>query len=395
MGDLTWLMIVVAIIPPIIIMLLIYAKDKHDKEPPGLLFKCAIFGAISVVFSLILEMITMQMIPEIMHTNNSIAYYAVLAFLGIAAVEETGKYLALRLATWRNRNFNYTFDGIVYSVYASLGFALVENIVYVIKHGMNTGLLRAVTAIPGHASFGVYMGFFYGYAKFYEVAGNQKKKRSNLWLGWLTAVLLHGFYDFFALSGTKLTIALYFVFIVAVDIIVIIQVFRSAKNDTPIYQAYQQPVYQMQFRQVYQNPYYAQQMQGAYRAPVYLQQQYGMYPQGNVPMQPGAGAANPYMPPQNGVGAANPYMPPQGGAGAANPYMQPQSGVGAVNPYMPPQNGVGAVNPYMQPSGGVRPGNPYAQQAGGYTGQGINQAQMTGGYGNKADSEGETGELRR
>ena len=378
-NNLSWVMIAVAVIPPLLLMIFINKKDKHDKEPLGLLFKCAFFGALSVIFSLIGEEITMRVIPDVMHSTSSIAYYAVLAFLGVAVVEETGKYLALRLATWRDPNFNYTFDGIVYSVYASLGFALVENIVYVIRFGGATGLLRAVTAIPGHASFGVYMGFFYGNAKFYEVAGNRSKKSFNLWMGWLTAVILHGFYDFFAMSHTDASAIFFFAFIIGLDVIVIVQVFRSAKNDTPIYQTYRAPMYQMQFRQVYQNPYYAQQMQGAYRAPVYLQQQYGGPAPGYGAQNPYAAAgqstvANPYV--QNGQGyGANPNA--QGGQGyRANAYAQNGQGYGA-NPYA--QNGQGyGANPYAQ-NGQNYGAGPYGQAA-----QNV-----------PMDPEGETGHLRR
>ena len=368
----SWLMILVAVVPPVIIMLLIYAKDKHEKEPPGLLFKCALFGAISVLFSLLLEQFTMAVIPKITFSSSSVLYYFVLAFVGVAAVEETGKYLALRLATWRNPNFNYTFDGIVYSVYASLGFALVENIVYVINHGLQTGLMRAITAIPGHASFGVYMGFFYGYAKFYEVAGNRNKMRTNLWLGWLTAVLLHGFYDFLAFNSRETTMVLFFVFIVVVDIVVIFQIFRSAKNDTPIYRTYQQPPYQMQFRQVYQNPCYVQPAQGTYRAPTYLQQQYGMYP-----------PVNPYVQPGAGVGRVNPYSQPGAGAGGANPYVQPGAGVGRANPYSQQNGGYN----------GVRGMNDRTSQ--GYGGQNGMTGRPSANYGHSSDPEGETGELHR
>ena len=363
----SWLMIVVAVVPPIVIMLLIYAKDRHEREPIGLLLLCALSGALSVLFSLLLEELSMTIISKTLYSAHPNVQYAVLAFLGIAAVEETGKFLALRLTTWKNRHFNYTFDGIVYSVYVSLGFALVENIIYVIGHGMQTGLLRAITAIPGHASFGVYMGFFYGYAKFYEVAGNRSKKTQNLWFGWLSAMLLHGFYDFFALRGTQASMVFFMAFIIAMDVIVIVQVFRSAKNDTPIYRAYRQPPYRMQFQQVYQNPYYAQQMQGTYRAPVYLQQQYGT-PPGGAYGSSGGGQRSPYAP------QSSPYGPQGGGQGSSyaprsgngNPYAQ--QGGSATDPYG--QRSGGTVNPYAQQDAGrgnpyaPRSGNPYAQQGG-------------------------------
>ncbi len=263
-----WIMIAVAVIPPLLLMVFINSRDKHEKEPVGLLVKCAIFGALSVIFSIVMEMITLPMIQEAFYGRAGILMYFLEAFLGIAVVEETGKYIMLRLGTWKNPNFNYTFDGIVYSVYVSLGFALVENIVYVIQNGMETGFIRAVTAIPGHASFGVYMGYYYGLAKFWEVAGNKGKCRGNLWTGWLVAVLLHGFYDFCALSGKEGLLILFFVFIVAMDIAVVVQIVKSSKHDTPIYRTYQNTMYQVSFRQAYQNPYGTQQ-------PQYLQYQYG------------------------------------------------------------------------------------------------------------------------
>ena len=211
----------------------------------------------------------------------------------------------------------------------------MENILYVVQYGTGTALLRAITAIPGHASFGVYMGYYYGLAKFYEVAGDRKKKQNYLWLGWLSATLLHGFYDFCALSGNQVLTVIFLVFIVALDIVVLVQIHTASKNDTPIYRTYQQPVYRVPFYQAYQTPYYGQVQgnQGPYQ-PTYLQQQYGHY------VNP---YANPYANPNT-----NPQLP---GAGQRNPYANPYAN-SYVNPQTPAQGAgqrTGQGNPYANP----------------------------------------------
>jgi RsiW-degrading membrane proteinase PrsW (M82 family) len=338
-SEFSWLLFLFAVIPPIILMIFIYTRDKHEREPIGLLVKCGAFGALSVIFAFLGEQLTMYLINTGLSNAHRLVGIAVTAFLGVAVVEETGKFLALRLATWKNRYFNYTFDGIVYSVFVSLGFALVENILYVVQYGTGTALLRAITAIPGHASFGVYMGYYYGLAKFYEVAGDRKKKRNYLWLGWLSATLLHGFYDFCALSGNQVLTVIFLVFIVALDIVVLVQIHTASKNDTPIYRTYQQPVYRVPFYQAYQTPYYGQVPgnQGPYQ-PTYLQQQYGHY------VNP---YANPYANPNT-----NPQVP---GAGQRNPYANPYAN-SYVNPQTPAQGAgqrtgqrTGQGNPYANP----------------------------------------------
>ena len=317
--------LLVAVLPPLFIMILLNVKDKKEKEPKGLLFLCVVGGALSTIFSIILENLNMSVITNIFDGEKSFGFYAVEALLGVAVVEELGKYIALRIITWKNRNFDYTFDGIVYSVFVSLGFAVTENILYVIKYGLQTGLLRAVTAIPGHMSFGVYMGYFYGLAKFYQVAGYKSKKTANLWIGYLTAVLMHGLYDFLAFSQREISMWFFFIFSISMDIFVFVQIHQSAKNDTPIYQTYQRPQNQVPFHQVYQNPYYTPQ---GYVPPQYLQQQYGGpyrgMPNGNLYAPQGQRIPN-YGNPQM-QGGQYPY-----GANPVNPQSQGYNSEGATD----------------------------------------------------------------
>jgi protease PrsW len=111
----------------------------------------------------------------------------------VALIEEFSKFIFVRWVLYPNKNFNEPFDGIVYAVTVSLGFAGLENILYVLgdNGGVETAILRMFTAVPAHASFGVLMGYFLGKAKF----EHQKAHHAFYALG--VAALFHGAYDYF------------------------------------------------------------------------------------------------------------------------------------------------------------------------------------------------------
>lgn len=114
------------------------------------------------------------------------------AFFKVALIEEFSKFLFVRFILFPNRNFNEPFDGIVYAVMVSMGFATLENILYVFHYGYGTGVLRMFTAVPAHATFGVMMGYFLGLARF-------SHRRTLLYsvVALLAATLFHGAYDYF------------------------------------------------------------------------------------------------------------------------------------------------------------------------------------------------------
>ncbi|RYF84744.1 MAG: GNAT family N-acetyltransferase, partial [Chitinophagaceae bacterium] len=117
---------------------------------------------------------------------------AVLAFLVVALTEELGKFLVLRFYAYPKKSFDEPLDGIVYAVVIGMGFATLENVLYVQKYGMETAFLRMFLAVPAHATFGVLMGYHAGNAKFDRVNSNRL-----LFTGLAWAVLFHGLYDFF------------------------------------------------------------------------------------------------------------------------------------------------------------------------------------------------------
>ena len=143
-----------ALLPAIYLMRYIYRKDTVEKEPPMLLMSLLIYGVIAALISIILENIGTKVLNSLMD-QSTVGYTLVLAFAVVAVVEEGAKFAMLKRRTWNDMNFNYRFDGIVYAVFVSLGFAAFENIGYVLGYGLSVAPARALLAIPGHMCFGV------------------------------------------------------------------------------------------------------------------------------------------------------------------------------------------------------------------------------------------------
>ena len=133
----------------------------------------------------------------------------------VALSEEGFKYLLLKKRTWYSSEFNCQFDGVVYAVFVALGFALWENISYVLMYGLGTAAVRAVTAVPGHACFGVFMGAFYGLAKRYDNFGDEYRSRRCRRFAVLVPVLLHGFWDFDLSIPSPWATVVFYVFVLA------------------------------------------------------------------------------------------------------------------------------------------------------------------------------------
>jgi RsiW-degrading membrane proteinase PrsW (M82 family) len=181
----------ISIAPVLIIALYIYHRDKYEKEPLSALIEALFAGAMIVLPAVLIE--SVLTLP--VRTSGSIMSAGYNGFIVAGLTEEGLKFLALFLFFWRNKNFTEKFDGIVYSVFIALGFAGVENIMYVFKGGYGVGITRALTAVPAHALFGIIMGYYFGQAKF-----SPARRGIYLFFAFAIPVLFHGLYDFLLLA---------------------------------------------------------------------------------------------------------------------------------------------------------------------------------------------------
>ena len=217
-----------AVIPAIFLLIQVYKADRLEKEPTRLLVSLVFLGILSTLIAVILEEIGQYLISPL--DPNSFIYNFILYYIIVGYAEEWGKYIMLKRRTWKNPAFNCQFDGVVYAVYVSLGFALWENIQYVSIYGLTTALVRAVTAVPGHACFGVFMGIFYGMAKRYEFAGDSAQSKRYRLYAVVVPAFIHGTYDFTATMGGGATLA-FFIFIAIIFFIASRLVKNMAMND--------------------------------------------------------------------------------------------------------------------------------------------------------------------
>jgi len=194
-------LLVIAIAPGIFLLWFFFHKDRYEPEPLRLLFLTFILGATSTVPAIVIEMASSSLISEpkvpILEPFQLFLYL----FTSVAVVEELCK-LGAALPAYFSKRFNEPMDGIVYCAASALGFATVENIMYVLRHGWLTAIVRAFLSVPGHAFFGATMGYYLGLARFY-------KGRRLIAYAVLVPVILHTAYNFISSLGLGI-ISLFF-----------------------------------------------------------------------------------------------------------------------------------------------------------------------------------------
>lgn len=182
-----------AVAPIVIILFYLFFRDKYEKEPILLLVTGLFFGVVISFPVIFFEKFISGFSPE---GDISEAFFT--SFFVAALVEEFFKFIVLFFLVWKNKNFNEPFDGIVYSVFVSLGFAGFENVLYVfnpVAGGFETAFLRAIFSVPGHALFGVFMGYYFSFSKFIP----QRKKFFGF-LAFFVPFVFHATYDFILLA---------------------------------------------------------------------------------------------------------------------------------------------------------------------------------------------------
>ena len=229
----TNILLFVAVFPPILLIAYVYRSDKIEKEPVSLLLKLVLYGMISILPAVIFEMV-FEFLLKFVFPEGSTYFHLLDCFLVIALAEEGVKYFILKKWMWDHPHFNYRFDAIVYAVCIGLGFALAENILYVLAGGLTTGLIRAVTAIPAHAINAVFMGYYFGQAKRAEHMGHPASSRFFLNVALVLPIILHGFYDFCAMEGTPFFEKTFIGFVILMDVLALFRIRKSSREDSPV-----------------------------------------------------------------------------------------------------------------------------------------------------------------
>ena len=251
------ILLILAAGPAIALCIYVFSKDRVEKEPLGLLLSLMFFGALIAIPVSIFESklsiaidnffanFAVSYTPDgyyVLTESGNFWYNAAVAFIGVALIEEGFKWIVLFIITRNNKNFNSYFDGIVYAVFVSLGFALLENVLYVFDYGFSTGLSRMFTAIPGHFFFAVMMGWNYSN---WHVRRDANRLIDRLMLpnsipcnkylanSLIVPVLLHGFYDLCCFNTSEFWSVVFIVFLIIMYIFCFNKVRQLSKADAP------------------------------------------------------------------------------------------------------------------------------------------------------------------
>lgn len=310
----------------------------------SLLVWLAVLGAVSTIPAVVVELVGGVLLYYMGLESGTAVYELVNCFFIVAMIEELGKFLGMLILTWKNKNFDHSYDGVIYGVCSSLGFATLENILYVFQGGIGLGILRAVTAIPLHCSCGVIMGYFYSKAR--ENANKGEGAAGNMLIAYFSTMGIHGLYDF-VLSIDDTSVILCILVLILSVVLMFLLISHAAKNDHII-----------AVNPIWVNPYNFRYIpMCGYNQP----NMYGQNMQYNQPNVYGKWQ-NTFQP--NAYGQTNQYNNQQSGYGRQPRYGQ-QSGYGQQpGQYNQPGSYTQQPGQYNQPSSGYSQPQRYDQQNG-------------------------------
>lgn len=228
------ILILLAMIPSIIIGFIIYKKDVIEKEPALLLIKLFGIGVLSTGVSLFFEIYIEKIFvfaEKIIFLNLFIKSFIIIAFC-----EEFIKWFFTYIICWKRKEFNYTYDAIVYAVFISLGFATVENIIAILSEngGVVLAIQRGLITVPAHSFFGVISGYYLGMSKKYKIRAWYKKYKINIILSIFLPILAHGLFDFLLFSSTKVSFIIAIIFILYLYYFSYIKISKVSKETKKI-----------------------------------------------------------------------------------------------------------------------------------------------------------------
>ena len=193
-----WIILAAAIVPGILLLYYVYSKD-FNPEPKRMIYKGFFYGCLSVFVSTLISGPLMKL-GLFVNQPSSFAEALQTSFFGAAIPEESAKLLMLWLLLRHSPEFDERYDGMVYAAAVGLGFACLENLMYVVSAGagwFQVSVTRAIFAVPGHFAFAIVMGYYFSLNHF----DSRKITEFDRIKVWLFPVLLHGIYDTLAFSA--------------------------------------------------------------------------------------------------------------------------------------------------------------------------------------------------
>lgn len=214
------ILLLAAAAPVCLLVFLVWHRDT-EKEPPAEMLKAFLGGLLAIVLAVVAGEL-LKAVTGLPASGVGLAAYR--AFLLAGVCEELAKYLVLYWLIWHNKAFDQHYDGILYAVLVSLGFALVENVLYVRQGGLDVAALRAVLSVPAHGLFAVIMGYYFSLARFHHRSLRTWYLHLALWC----PVLLHGAFDFALMAMPFAAAAWQSLLLCLLFVVIVVQMWRMS-----------------------------------------------------------------------------------------------------------------------------------------------------------------------
>ena len=202
--------LILAVLPVIIFSGWIYFEDRYEKEPIFKLIEYFLLGILVSILAIVLELYFCKL--NIFSGIGEIIY---ISFFVASFTEEGLKCVILIPILLKDKCFDEKLDGIIYSVFLSLGFATIENIIYLMRERLDLsfglGIARGLISIPSHIMFAITMGY---YISKYKFCNKDDKKNKYLIYAIVIPILFHGVFDFILMIGYRWAIIVFIVYII-------------------------------------------------------------------------------------------------------------------------------------------------------------------------------------
>lgn len=226
--------VLASIIPVLIILAVIYNMSEVKKQPLWLLAILFLGGILSwVMVRYISRFLGNDIYKSQIEINEALGNkgFFLVSFGIIAIIEEMSKYIVITIMCFKNKYFKNPYDAIMYAVCISLGFAFVENIMYINNYGMGVATSRAIFSIPAHASFGIIMGYYLGVSKLCRDKGEANASALTRYSAFFIPLIFHGFYDFLLNFNTESIYIIFLIYVIIMYAFVILLLFRLNRVD--------------------------------------------------------------------------------------------------------------------------------------------------------------------
>ena len=215
-----YILFFVATLPVILIGLFVYLKDK-EKEPKKIIARMFFGGMVAAIITILLTLLYEKNIFTFDYDgNDNMLNIIIHTFIEVALIEEFSKWIITYLFSYNDKEFDELYDMIVYSVFVALGFAWIENLLYIFGEGsFLTAVIRLFVSVPIHASLGIFMGYFLSLSKLDIIYKSNKHYKKNIFRSILIPILLHGIYDFCLYTRDYYVLFLLLIFVVFIHVI--------------------------------------------------------------------------------------------------------------------------------------------------------------------------------